>query len=107
MNRNQVASTIDFSVNVFLAQTSFDGDWDVRLNVPIARMEIDIGGKATRQFESDSAIASVKGPARSNRRPDQCPRFNAAVSGGQVEHVKSSGGGNVTVTGTRPQRAIH
>src|SRR5580704_8573770 len=106
MNRNQVPSTIDFSMNIFLAKTPFDGDRNVRFDVPIACVQIHVGGKATRQFESDAAIASVKGPARSDRRPGQRPRFNTAVSGSQIEPVESSGSGNVAISGSRPQRAI-
>ena len=107
MNRDQVPSAVDFSVNIFVAQTSFDSDWNVGFDVTIACVQIYVGGKATRQFESDAAIASVKGPARSNRRPGQRPRFNAAVSSGQIESVESSGSGDVTIPGARPQRAIY
>ena len=63
MNRNQVPSTIDFPVNVFLAEPSFDGDWNVGFDVPIACVQIYVGGKISWQFERDAAIPGVKSPA--------------------------------------------
>ena len=63
MNRDQVPSAVDFSVNIFVAQTSFDSDWNVGFDVTIACVQIYVGGKATRQFESDTAITGVKSPA--------------------------------------------
>jgi hypothetical protein len=94
-------------VNVFLTQASFDGDRNVRLNVAIAGVQINVGGKITRQFQIDAAVPGVKGPARSDRRPGQSPRFNAAVSSGQIERVESSIRCNVAIAGARPQHAIH
>src|ERR1700678_4230916 len=106
MNRDQVPSAIDFSVNVFLAKTSFDGAWNVGFNMPIACMQIYVGGKVRRQFESDASIPGVKSPTRSNSRTRQCPRFDAAVSRREFERVESASGSYVAISGSRPQRAI-
>jgi len=63
MNRDQVPSAVDFSVNVFVAQTPFNGDRNVRFDVPIACVQIYVGSEVTWQFECDAAISGVKGPA--------------------------------------------
>jgi hypothetical protein len=63
VNRDQIPTTVDLSMDVFLAKPTVDGYWNVCGNVPIAGMKIYIGGEGARQFQRDTSVAGMQSPA--------------------------------------------
>jgi hypothetical protein len=50
-NRQQTPAAIHLAVNFILANFAFGRDRKVEIDVSIARMKIDIGGKVSGDFE--------------------------------------------------------
>src|SRR5208283_737010 len=107
MNRDQVPSTVDLPMNISLAQASLNRDRNVGFNMPIAGMQVDVGGKVGRQFQGHASVPGMNVPTRGDGRTRQRPSLNAPVSSREFEPIESSGGGNAPVSRSRPQRPIH
>jgi hypothetical protein len=90
VNGEQIPAAIDLSMNVFLAQTSFDGHRNVCFNVPITGMKIYIGGKVGGQFEGDTSIAGTNIPTRRQGRTRERASLDAPVPGSEFQRVESS-----------------
>src|ERR1700733_474286 len=56
VNRKQVSTPVDFSVDTFLTQASIDRQRNVGCDVPIAGMHVEVSGKIGRHFQGNASV---------------------------------------------------
>src|SRR5262249_18027330 len=63
---------------------------DSEVNVPIARMNIEVPAEGIRQPKSDTAVTAPQSPRTRHSRAGLCCGIDAPISGLEVQRIESS-----------------